>query len=85
MRNPNEYSIELNLYNKNNPVEITRFFSVVFDTNKVNFVSQGIFRIHMAGLSFNNANWGYVLTVFRVFTLGTGLITTEYMIAKPLL
>ena len=36
MRNSNEYSIELNLYNKNNPVEITRFFSVVFDTNKVN-------------------------------------------------
>ena len=29
-----------------------------YDTNKVNFVSQGIFRIHMAGLSFNNANCG---------------------------
>lgn len=36
MQNSNKYSIELNLYNKNNPVEITRFFSVVFDTNKVN-------------------------------------------------
>lgn len=36
MRNPNKYLIELNLYNKNNPVEITRFFSVIFDTNKVN-------------------------------------------------
>ena len=45
-----------------------------YDTNKVNFVSQGIFRIHMAGLSFNNANWGYVLTVFRVFTLGTAIL-----------
>ena len=40
MRNPNEYSIELNLYNKNNPVEITRFFSVVFDTRKVNLSAQ---------------------------------------------
>ena len=40
MRNPNEYSIELNLYNKNNPVEITRFFSVVFDTNKVNLSTE---------------------------------------------
>ena len=28
----------------------------------------------MAGLSFNNANWGYVLTVFRVFTLGTAIL-----------
>lgn len=40
MRNPNEYSIELNLYSKNNPVEITRFFSVVFDTRKVNLSAQ---------------------------------------------
>ena len=40
MRNPNEYSIELNLYNKNNPVEITRFFSIVFDTRKVNLSAQ---------------------------------------------
>ena len=40
MQNSNKYSIELNLYNKNNPVEITRFFSVVFDTRKVNLSSQ---------------------------------------------
>lgn len=40
MRNPTEYSIELNLYNKNKPVEITRFFSVVFDTRKVNLSAQ---------------------------------------------
>ena len=45
-----------------------------YDRNKVNFVSQGIFRIHMAGLSFNNANWRYVLTVFRIFTLGTAIL-----------
>ena len=45
-----------------------------YDTNKVNFVSQGIFRIHIAGLSFNNANWGYVLMIFRVFTLGTAIL-----------
>lgn len=36
MPNPDRYSIELNLYNKINPVEITRFFSVVFDTSKIN-------------------------------------------------
>ena len=40
MQNPNKYSIELNLYNKNNPVEIIRFFSVVFDTRKVNLSTQ---------------------------------------------
>lgn len=40
MQNPNKYYIELNLYNKNNPVEITRFFSVVFDTSKVNLSAE---------------------------------------------
>lgn len=36
MQDLKQYSIELNLYNKNNPVELTRFFSVSFDTSKVN-------------------------------------------------
>lgn len=36
MQDSKQYSIELNLYNKNNPVELTRFFSVYFDTSKVN-------------------------------------------------
>lgn len=45
-----------------------------YDSNKVDFVSQGIFRIHMPGLSFNDDNWGSVLNVFRVFTLGTAIL-----------
>ena len=36
MQDSNPYSIELNLYNKNNTVELTRFFSISFDTSKVN-------------------------------------------------
>lgn len=51
-----------------------------YDTNKINFVSQGIFRIHMASLSFNNSNWGYILSVFRVFTLGTAILTPYFLI-----
>lgn len=45
-----------------------------YDKNKIHFVSQGIFKIHMVGLSFNNGNWPYVLTVFRVFTLSTAIL-----------
>lgn len=45
-----------------------------YDKNKINFVSQGIFRIHMVGLSFNNGNWTYILTVFRVFTLSMAIL-----------
>ena len=39
-----------------------------YDKDKINFVSQGVFKIHMPGLAFNNGNWIYVLTVFRLFT-----------------
>lgn len=42
-----------------------------YDENKINFVSQGVFRINMPGLSFNNGNWPYILNLFRVFTLSS--------------
>lgn len=45
-----------------------------YDKDKINFVSQGVFRIHMPGLAFNNGNWIYVLTVFRLFTLGVAIL-----------
>lgn len=45
-----------------------------YDENKIDSVSQGIFRIHMIGLSFNNGNWTYVLSVFRVFTLSCSIL-----------
>lgn len=45
-----------------------------YDNNKINFVSQGILRIHMRGLAFNNGNWIYVLNIFRAFTLGIAII-----------
>lgn len=28
----------------------------------------------MPGLSFNNANWGQVVTVFRIYTLGAAIL-----------
>ena len=45
-----------------------------YDKDKINFVSQGVFKIHMPGLAFNNGNWIYVLTVFRLFTLGVAIL-----------
>lgn len=40
-----------------------------YDNNKVNFVSQGVFRIHMPGLSFNNNNWIHILNLLKIFIL----------------
>lgn len=45
-----------------------------YDGNKINYVSQGIFRIHMAGLSFNNGNLSYICTTFKIWTLTTAIL-----------
>lgn len=42
-----------------------------YDANKINFVSQSVFRINMPGLSFNNGNWPYILILFRIYTLSS--------------
>ena len=49
-----------------------------YDKNKINFVSQGVFRIHMPGLAFHNGNWIHVLTIFRVFTLGVAILAPVF-------
>ncbi|WP_418746133.1 helix-turn-helix domain-containing protein [Frisingicoccus sp.] len=38
-----------------------------YDKNKINFVSDGVFRMNMPGLHFNNSNWPYILKVGRVW------------------
>ena len=42
-----------------------------YDDNKINYVSQGIFRIHLVGLSFNNGNWIYICTTLKIWILAT--------------
>ena len=36
-----------------------------YDANKINYVSQGIFVIHLVGLSFYNGNWMYICTTCK--------------------
>ncbi|MDO4285343.1 MAG: helix-turn-helix transcriptional regulator [Eubacteriales bacterium] len=45
-----------------------------YDGNKIDYVSQGIFRIHMTGLAFNNGNWPYLCVMFRIFALGMAVL-----------
>lgn len=40
-----------------------------YDSNKISYVTQGIFRIHLAGLSFNNGNWSYLCNTFKISTM----------------
>ena len=39
-----------------------------YDENKINFVSDGAFRINMIGLHFNNSNWPHILNAGRVWS-----------------
>lgn len=40
-----------------------------YDENKINFVSDGVFRMNMPGLHFNNSNWPHILTASRIYLL----------------
>lgn len=45
-----------------------------YDENKVNYYSQGIFRMHIVGLSFNNGNWPHICTAMRFYLLGNAIL-----------
>ena len=40
-----------------------------YDENKINIYSDGIFRMNMPGVSFNNSNWPHVLQVIRCWAV----------------
>ena len=53
-----------------------------YDSNKISFVSDGIFRINMPGVHFNNSNWPYVIRIARLWSF---LLLTCYPIGYHLL
>lgn len=40
-----------------------------YDENRIGVYSDGFFRMNIPGVSFNNSNWGKILTVGRVWTV----------------
>lgn len=40
-----------------------------YDENRISFVSDGIFRINLAGLHFHNGNWPHILNAGRIWCL----------------
>lgn len=36
---------------------------IFYDQNKLNYYTNGIFRIHITGLNFNNSNWPHIIDV----------------------
>ena len=43
---------------------------VFYDENKINFYSDGAFRMNVPGVHFNNSNWPHILRAMRVWLLG---------------
>jgi len=49
-----------------------------YDENKINIYSDGIFRMNVPGVSFNNSNWPHVLQAIRCWA-------TISMVGYPIL
>lgn len=45
-----------------------------YDENKINFYAQGVFKIHMVGLSFNNGNWPHICNTMKFYLLGNAIL-----------
>ena len=45
-----------------------------YDENKISTYSNGVFRMNMAGVRFNNSNWPYILRAGRLWTLTVSVL-----------
>ncbi len=41
-----------------------------YDENKIDYYTDGVFRLHIAGLRLNNSNWPHIVHALRVWTVG---------------
>lgn len=47
---------------------------VYYDENQINAYSDGVFRMNLPGISFNNSNWPYILRTGRWCCVGMALV-----------
>lgn len=45
-----------------------------YDENKINYYAQGVFRMHIVGLSFNNGNWPHICNAMKFYLLGSAIL-----------
>lgn len=45
-----------------------------YDENRISFYSDGVFRMNVAGIHFNNSNWPHILHVGRTWTLAVSVL-----------
>lgn len=55
-----------------------------YDENKLSYVSDGIFRMDLAGIYFNNNNWPHIVKALRIWTvLVPVLFPFVFLLLKP--
>lgn len=52
-----------------------------YDQNRISFYSDGIFKLHMGGMAFNNRNWPYIIKAIRVWSIAAALLPQPLSIA----
>lgn len=56
-----------------------------YDQNKINFYSDGPFRMNLPGVHFNNSNWPHILRAGRLWMLGAAVLyPLVYLAARNL-
>lgn len=55
-----------------------------YDQNRINFYSDGIFKLHMGGLAFNNRNWPHILKAIRVWSIAAAVLPQPLSLAGGL-
>ena len=54
-----------------------------YDGNKINFYSDGPFRMNVPGVSFNNSNWPHILRAVRMWSVAMMfLYSPVYLLAR---
>ena len=56
-----------------------------YDENKIGYYAEGIFRIHVAGLRFNNSNWGPICTAMKSFLLSAAVLYPLFCLCAVML
>lgn len=52
-----------------------------YDQNRISFYTDGIFKLHMGGMAFNNRNWPHIVRAIRIWSVAASLLPQLLSIA----
>lgn len=55
-----------------------------YDENKIYVYSDGVFKMHIVGVHFNNSNWPYIVRIGRVWSLASAMLLPVFSLGIDL-